>query len=80
MSKVKFNIQDQFLNQVRKDGTVMKFEMNDNKIITGNIKGFDSFCIVVENETSTLLYKHAISSIYPAEEGKRVRLSINDPH
>ncbi len=79
MNKVKFNIQDQYLNQVRKDGTRMTFETVTGKTITGHIKGFDNFCIVVEDYTTYLLYKHAIASICPAEEGAKVRLSFNEP-
>lgn len=77
MNKAKFNIQDQFLNQVRKDGTVLVIETMSGKKIEGNIRGFDSFCILLEGEEQFLIYKHAISFIKPRDVD-RVKLGTHE--
>jgi len=77
MNKAKFNIQDQFLNQVRKDGTAVIIETVEGKKIDGNIRGFDSFCILMEGKEQYLVYKHAISYIQPRDVD-RVKLGTHD--
>ncbi|MEF3254799.1 MAG: RNA chaperone Hfq, partial [Deferribacterales bacterium] len=34
----------------------------------GLIKGFDNFVVVLKDESQKMIYKHAISTIAPAEE------------
>ncbi len=77
MNKTKFNIQDQFLNQVRKDGTAVVIETMTGEKIDGNIRGFDSFCILMEGDKQYLVYKHAVSNIQPRDVDK-VRLGTHD--
>ena len=77
MNKAKFNIQDQFLNQVRKDGTAVVLELVTGKEIEGFIRGFDSFCILMEGEKQYLVYKHAVAAIKPRDTDK-VRLGAHD--
>ena len=70
MIKTKFNIQDQFLNQVRKDGTAMVVELLSGKTIEGYVRGFDSFCLLLEGDKQYLIYKHSLSSIRPRDVNK----------
>ncbi len=60
------NIQDQFLNQLRKDNTyVTVFLLNGFKL-RGLIKGFDNFTVLLEVEgKQQLIYKHGISTFSP---------------
>ncbi|KMK77300.1 RNA chaperone Hfq [Alkalihalobacillus pseudalcaliphilus] len=60
------NIQDQFLNQLRKDNiTVTVFLLNGFQL-RGLVKGFDNFTIILESEgKQQLVYKHAISTFAP---------------
>lgn len=63
MPKTPFNIQDQFLNQARKERVRVSVVMMSGEKLEGFIKSFDSFCVLVETGGDILLYKHAISSI-----------------
>ncbi len=73
MTKTHFNIQDQFLNQVRKARIEVIVDLQSGQSIKGYIRSFDSFCIIVENDKAiTLVYKHALSVIRPAEEGVKI--------
>ena len=61
------NVQDVFLNHVRKEKTsVTVFLMNGVKL-QGVITWFDNFCILLRRDRhSQLVYKHAISTIMPS--------------
>ncbi|MFN2258195.1 MAG: RNA chaperone Hfq, partial [Desulfuromonadaceae bacterium] len=48
MAKSPFNIQDQYLNQARKERVKVVVVMMSGDKLTGYIKSFDSFCILVE--------------------------------
>lgn len=63
------NIQDQFLNHMRREKTPVTVHLSDGKEIHGHIKSFDNFCIQLESGTNseTLIYKHGISSITPSK-------------
>lgn len=63
----KLNLQDSFLNQIRKEAhlPVVIYLLNGFQI-RGIVKGFDSFTVIIENEgKQQLVYKHAISTITP---------------
>ena len=61
------NVQDVFLNHVRKEKTqVTIFLMNGVKL-QGMITWFDNFCILLRRDRhSQLVYKHAVSTIMPS--------------
>jgi host factor-I protein len=61
------NIQDQFLNQCRKEGTqVTLYLLNGYQLQNCIIKGFDNFTVLVEvHGKQQLIYKHAISTFAP---------------
>lgn len=63
MAKSPFNIQDQYLNQARKERVKIVIIMMSGERLSGYIKSFDSFCILVESEGDVLIYKHAVSTI-----------------
>ena len=63
MGKTPFNIQDQFLNQARKERVKVAITMMSGEKLEGHIKSFDSFCVLIEADCDVLLYKHAISVI-----------------
>ena len=72
MPKSPFNIQDQYLNQARKERVKVAFVMMTGEKLQGFIKSFDSFCILIESDGDMLVYKHAISSITAAEGNFRL--------
>ena len=62
------NVQDVFLNHVRKNKVgVTVFLVNGVKL-QGNISWFDNFCILLRRDSqSQLVYKHAISTVMPSD-------------
>ncbi|MFZ8878526.1 MAG: RNA chaperone Hfq [Paracoccaceae bacterium] len=68
MASDRQNLQDAFLNQVRKQKiSVTVFLINGVKL-QGVITWFDNFCILLRRDgQSQLVYKHAISTIMPAQ-------------
>lgn len=66
MSKSQPNLQDAFLNQVRKDKMPVTIFLINGFQIKGIVKGFDNFTVVVElDQKQQLVYKHAISTVAP---------------
>lgn len=64
--KQSVNIQDQFLNQLRKDGINCTVFLLNGFQIRGLVKGFDNFTVLFESEgKQQLVYKHAISTFSP---------------
>jgi host factor-I protein len=68
MMKTQINIQDQFLNRIRRDRSYVIVELTTGRKIEGIILGFDNFCLILRGEADQLVYKHAISSISPGEK------------
>ena len=48
MAKSPFNIQDQYLNQARKERVLVDIAMMSGDKLQGYIKSFDSFCVLVD--------------------------------
>ena len=67
MASEKNNLQDTFLNQVRKTKTpVTVFLMNGVKL-QGIVTWFDNFCVLLRKDgLSQMVYKHAISTVMPS--------------
>ncbi len=66
MSKSQINLQDTFLNYVRKEKTAVTIFLVNGFQIKGLVKGFDNFTVVVEIDgKQQLVYKHAISTVAP---------------
>ena len=66
MTKQQINLQDSFLNQVRKDNIGVTIFLVNGFQLKGNVKGFDNFTVVLEMDgKQQLVYKHAISTISP---------------
>lgn len=74
MTKPSFNLQDFFLNQVRKENTPVTIFLVNGFQIRGMVKGFDNFTVVMDVEgKQQMVYKHAISTIMP---GRPVNLMM----
>ena len=58
------NIQDVFLNFVRRDRLTVRIRLMDGTDFEARIKNFDRFAVIVDREgTDHLVFKHAIASI-----------------
>jgi len=76
MNKSTINLQDVFLNQVRKDHTSVTIFLTNGFQLKGIVKGFDNFTVVIDSDgKQQLVYKHAISIIVPS---KPVSLLFNN--
>ena len=65
MGKSQVNLQDIFLNQMRKEKIPVTMYLVNGARISGTIKGFENFVILIKQENQQLVYKHAISTIIP---------------
>ncbi len=65
MGKSQVNLQDIFLNQMRKEKIPVTMYLVNGARISGTIKGFDNFVILMKQENQQLVYKHAISTKIP---------------
>lgn len=76
MVKSNINLQDVFLNQVRKDHIPVTIYLTNGFQLKGLVKGFDNFTVVLDSDgKQQLVYKHAISTVSPM---KLVNLIFND--
>ena len=58
------NIQDVFLNYVRREKLTVTIRMMDGSELEGRIKNFDRFALVLDQHgTDHLIFKHAIALI-----------------
>ena len=65
MVKNHINIQDQFLNRMRKERITVVVELITGERIECLIMSFDNFSLIIKNENERLIYKHAILSVFP---------------
>ena len=64
MDKPAQNIQDSFLNNARKDKIVLTIYLMSGVKLSGRIKSFDKYSLVLEtNNQEQLIFKHAISTV-----------------
>lgn len=76
MNKANINLQDVFLNQVRKEHIAVTIYLTNGFQLKGMVKGFDNFTVVLDTDgKQQLVYKHAISTISPM---KIVNFIFND--
>ena len=65
------NIQDAFLNTVRRERTSVTLYLLNGAKLLGRIRSFDKFSVLLESGTQEqLIFKHAISTIALAKRGE----------
>lgn len=62
------NLQDNYLNQLRKEKIPVVVYLTNGVRLKGVIKGFDNFVILLKDANQQLIYKHAISTIIPEKD------------
>ena len=61
------NLQDMFLNTLRKERTEVTVFLTNGSQLKGCIKGYDNFVVMMDSDgKQQMLYKHAISTIAPS--------------
>ena len=64
MEKLAQNIQEAFLNNARKDKIFLTIYLMSGVKLSGRIKSFDKYSVVLEsNNQEQLIFKHAISTV-----------------
>lgn len=64
MDKPAQNIQDAFLNNARKEKSVITIYLLSGVKLSGRIKSFDKYSLVLEtNNQEQLIFKHAVSTV-----------------
>jgi host factor-I protein len=64
MEKLAQNIQEAFLNNARKDKTFLTIYLMSGVKLSGRIKSFDKYSVILEtNNQEQLIFKHAISTV-----------------
>ncbi|MBK1734815.1 RNA chaperone Hfq [Halorhodospira abdelmalekii] len=72
------SLQEPFLNTLRKEKVPVSIYLVNGIKLQGQIESFDPFVVLLRNNVSQMVYKHAISTIVPA---RRVRIpQLNDEH
>jgi host factor-I protein len=76
VNRSNINLQDVFLNQVRKEHLPVTIYLTNGFQLKGLVKGFDNFTVILDTDgRQQLVYKHAISTISPM---KLVNFIFND--
>jgi len=58
------NIQNDFFNQARKEKSRVLVFLNSGRKITGRIKSFDKFTVILESsQGEQMIFKHAIATV-----------------
>jgi host factor-I protein len=62
------SLQDNFLNQLRKEKMPVVIYLTNGVRLRGVVKGFDNFVILLKESSQQLIYKHAVSTIVPEKD------------
>ena len=74
------NIQDTFLNTVRKDKSPITIYLVSGVKLTGKIRSFDKYSVLLENNSQEqLIFKHAISTVVSGRAGAHLDPRTDSP-
>jgi host factor-I protein len=62
------SLQDNYLNQLRKDKVPVVVYLTNGVRLKGVVKAFDNFVILLKETNQQLIYKHAVSTIVPERD------------
>ncbi len=74
MAKVQM-LQEPYLNALRKEHVPVSIFLVNGIKLQGQIESFDQFVVLLKNNVSQMVYKHAISTIVPARN-----VHVDHPH
>ncbi len=77
MSKVSYSLQEPFLNGLRREKIPVSIYLVNGIKLQGVVESFDQFVILLKNNVSQVVYKHAISTIVPSKS--LAKSPIQDP-
>lgn len=68
MTEKKQNLQDTFLNHVRKNKVPVTIFLVNGVKLQGVVTWFDNFCVLLKRDGQVqLVYKHAVSTVMPSQ-------------
>jgi host factor-I protein len=67
-------LQEPYLNALRREHVPVSIFLVNGIKLQGQIESFDQFVVLLKNNVSQMVYKHAISTIVPARN-----IQIDDP-
>ena len=80
MDKPAQNIQDSFLNNARKDKVVLTIYLMSGVKLSGRIKSFDKYSLVLEtNNQEQLIFKHAVSTVVTQKTAHSYSAAASQP-
>jgi len=68
------SLQDPFLNALRREKVPVSIYLVNGIKLQGTVESFDQFAILLKNNVSQMVYKHAISTVVPA---RHVQTKLN---
>ena len=68
-------LQEPYLNALRREHVPVSIFLVNGIKLQGQIESFDQFVVLLKNNVSQMVYKHAISTIVPARN-----VEIDHPH
>ncbi len=74
--KKNFNIQEHYLNKMRKNRIPVYVQIKNDRTFEGYITAFDNYCILLKELTGgapRLIFKHSISYIFPTKEINQIK-------
>lgn len=71
------SLQDPFLNALRRERVPVAIYLVNGIKLQGTVESFDQFVVLLRNQVSQMVYKHAISTVVPS---RNVRVGGNEGH
>ncbi len=74
--KKNFNIQDVYLNNIRKNKIPVYIQIKNDRVFEGYITAFDNYCILLkelDGKSPRLIFKHSISYIFPTKDVSNIQ-------
>jgi host factor-I protein len=69
------SLQDPFLNALRREHVPVAIYLVNGIKLQGTIESFDQFVVLLRNQVSQMVYKHAISTVVPS---RNIKISNDD--
>lgn len=80
MEKQSHNIQDVFLNHLRREKLVVTIFLMSGVKLTGRIKSFDKYAVILESgQRDQLIFKHAVSTVVTTRSAATVATPPSSP-
>jgi len=73
------NLQDTFLNTLRKEHVPVAIFLVNGIKLQGQIESFDQYVVILKNAINQMVYKHAISTVVPARAVEMPRSDDKQP-